>query len=84
MTLDFSTPEYAEVIKLAKDYISLKGNASPAGWERLKPYIISLKCIFVQTLLEWKSNLTAQIALKIETDYDFLQVMNPDLKMMWY
>lgn len=52
VTLDFVTSEYNEVIKLADDYITLKGSSSPAGWEKLKTYITSLKSIFVQRLLE--------------------------------
>jgi leukotriene-A4 hydrolase len=47
ITMDFKTAEFTESTKLADDYITLKGNASPAGWERFKTYIEGLKAIFV-------------------------------------
>jgi len=47
VTMDFKTTEYSEATKLADDYITLKGTASPAGWEKYKTYIEGLKAIFV-------------------------------------
>lgn len=77
VTMDFATTEYNEAIKLADDYITLKGSASPAGWEKYKTYIEGLKAIFVQRVLDRKADVTKAIAQRIENDYDLQRVLNP-------
>ena len=50
--LDFYTSEVDEAKALAREYIKLGGKSSPAGFEKFNEYFSSLKCIFVQELLD--------------------------------
>jgi len=84
VTMDFVTTEYNEALKLADDYITLKGASSPAGWEKYKTYIEGLKAIFVQRILDRRADVTKEIAQKIENDYDLQHVLNPEIKYLWY
>ncbi len=84
VTLDFKTPEYNAAIQLADDYIKLGGSLSPNNFKDYNGWIENLKAIFVQRLLDKKSQITTKIAERIDGDLMLTIAPNPEIKYLWY
>ena len=82
--LDFYTSEVDEAKALAREYIKLGGKSSPAGFEKFNEYFSSLKCIFVQELIDNISSVNYDIIQKIDLDFGLTKTLDPEVKTLWY
>lgn len=60
-TFDFSTPEASEAAKLALEYLSLGGSASPAGYKDYFAFYSNLKVIFYDTIQANMDQVTVEL-----------------------
>jgi len=68
ITANFTTVEEKTALKLADDYISLKGASSPTGFEAYKTWPVVQKKIFLGQLLNRKADLTVAIVKRVGDD----------------
>lgn len=82
-TFDFSTPEASEAAKLALEYISLGGSASPAGYKDYFAFYSNLKVIFYDTIQANMDQVTLELLAKIDEDYGTTADADPEVKQRW-
>ena len=84
VTLDFSTPEIEESKDLAREYLKLAGEASPANYEVFHDYFSSLKCIFLQELLDNLDQVNMKLIERLDSDFRLTTFRDPEVKTLWY
>lgn len=82
-TFDFSTPEASEAAKLALEYLSLGGSASPAGYKDYFAFYSNLKVIFYDTIQANMDQVTVELLQRIDEDYGTTADADPEVKQRW-
>lgn len=84
VTLDFETEEYNDAVGLAHDYIKGAGKVSPDDREEYHTWFVTLKGIFLATLLDHKDIITSDIVNLIGKDLNIASEINAEILYLWY